>query len=81
MTDNGSYVTRAELAAHLGPMREDVQEIRDDVKSLLASQARTDAKAEVSRDSGARRLGWGGLVMGCIGGLWWVQDAIAKLTH
>lgn len=33
------YVTRAELKAHLDPMRTDIKEIRSDVKSLLGSQA------------------------------------------
>lgn len=37
--ENGHHVTRAELEAHLKPIREDVSEIRTDVKSLLASQA------------------------------------------
>lgn len=40
---NGNFVTRAELAAHLNPLREDVTEIREDVKALLASQAASRA--------------------------------------
>lgn len=36
---NGTHVTRAELEANLKPLRADVAEIRDDVKSLLAAQA------------------------------------------
>lgn len=41
--ENGSYVTRAELRAHLEPIREDVAEIRTDVKSLLGFQAASAA--------------------------------------
>lgn len=39
MTENGSYVTRAELNAHLGPLRDDLHDIKTDVKKLLAAQA------------------------------------------
>ena len=38
MTQNGGYVTRAELNAHIGPMKEDIAEIKDDVKTLLRSR-------------------------------------------
>lgn len=38
-TENGNYVTRAEMQAHLAPMRDDISEIKGDVKSLLASNA------------------------------------------
>lgn len=40
---NGSYVSRAEMMAHLSPIRRDVAEIRMDVKSLLVSAAATQA--------------------------------------
>jgi hypothetical protein len=36
-TTNGSYVSRAELAAHLGPMKSDIREIRDDIKTFVSS--------------------------------------------
>ena len=45
MTVNGSHVTRAELDAHLLPMREDISEIRDDVKTLLRSDAKHEGMA------------------------------------
>jgi hypothetical protein len=32
--ENGGYVTRAELAAHLNPMRDDISEIREDVHEI-----------------------------------------------
>ena len=35
---NGSYVSRAELTAHLEPMREDIREIKQDVKAIADSQ-------------------------------------------
>lgn len=34
MTDNGGYVSRAELKANLDPMREDIHEIRSDVSEI-----------------------------------------------
>ena len=46
---NGSFVSRAELAAHLEPIRDDVKEIRDDVKSLLRSQAASSALSSWNR--------------------------------
>jgi hypothetical protein len=65
-----------------------VNEVHKDVKTLLAAYNRdqgADAERrellEATRDKGARKLAWGGIVMGAIGGLWWVQDAIAKLGH
>lgn len=34
MENNGGYVTRAELRAHLDPMKEDIHEIRGDVGEI-----------------------------------------------
>lgn len=39
MTTNGSYVSRAEMREALDPMREDIGEIKNDVKALLLNDA------------------------------------------
>lgn len=39
MSENGTYVTRAELKATVEPMREDISEIKTDVKTLLTARA------------------------------------------
>lgn len=81
MNDNGSLVSRAELKAHLDPMRSDINEIKQDVKTLIIAQVGAQAINTAQKDMGARRLGWGALVASGIGGLWWIQDAVAKLAH
>lgn len=49
MPENGSYVTRAELSAHLTPMREDITEIKKDVKTMLTAQAGWRGAADARR--------------------------------
>lgn len=75
MEGNGSYVTRAELAAHIQPMRDDIKEIGDDVKKLLREQGALDAKAEASKDISARvwgRLAFAAAVIGDIATIVWL---------
>jgi hypothetical protein len=43
MTENGDNVTRAELMAHLNPIKSDIWEIKSDVKILLRNDAGTIA--------------------------------------
>lgn len=81
MNDNGSLVSRAELKAHLDPMRSDINEIKQDVKTLIIAQVGAQAINTAQKDMGARRLGWGALIASAIGGLWWIQDAVAKIIH
>lgn len=47
MTENANYVTRAELKAHLDPMREDIKAVGVDVKVLLLRSASTRAVGAV----------------------------------
>lgn len=86
------YVTERELQAHLKPVQADIWEIKGDVKTILlsqaASQARTEEAADAAheaasntKDTGARRLALGSLVAAMLSGLWWVPDAVAKLAH
>ena len=56
MSENGTYVTRAELKAHLDPMRQDISEIHADVKTLLLAHAGEVAVEAKVKDQGARRL-------------------------
>jgi hypothetical protein len=39
MTTNGNYVTRAEMTAHISPMKEDITEMKADIKTLLKRDA------------------------------------------
>lgn len=39
LSGNGSYVSRAELTAHLGPMKDDIAEMKGDLKTLLAQES------------------------------------------
>lgn len=61
--ENGNYVTRAELQAHIVPMKEDIAEIHTDVKALLLAQAGDTAVEAKARDGGARKLALGGLLV------------------
>lgn len=79
MEQNG-YVRRPELDAHLKPMLDDIAEIKGDVKSLLRAQARFEGEREATRDTKARYLAVGALVLTGIGGAWWVPAALG-LTH
>lgn len=49
MTENGNYVTRAELKATVEPMRSDLTEVKADVKTLLAAQAGSRAVSGLLR--------------------------------
>lgn len=49
MTENGSTITRAELNAHLEPMRDDIREVKSDVKALLVVVTATQAAKEDRR--------------------------------
>lgn len=61
--ENGNYVTRAELKAHLDPMKSDISEIHADVKTLLLAQAGDTAIEAKARDGGARKLALSGLIV------------------
>lgn len=62
MTEN-EYVTRAELTAHLDPMKEDIAEIKSDVKSVLLVQAGTRAVEMKMKDHGARKIAYGSIFL------------------
>ena len=72
----------------IGSIETSLQHVADDVKSLLAAHNRDEgadeARKEVlnaQRDGGARKLAWGALGASALGSLWWIQDAVAKITH
>lgn len=54
--ENGSYVTRAEMRANLDPIKADIKEIKDDVKSLLREGAARDAVDHVAEFTISRRV-------------------------
>lgn len=69
-------------------LEETVNEIHTDVKLLLAAHNQDVGANEerrelldATRDQGARRLAWGALAASSVGGLWWVADALARITH
>ena len=49
MTENGSYVPRAELKATVEPMRDDIAEVKADVKTLLKRDAGAQAVSGLLR--------------------------------
>lgn len=78
------WVTQREFSRLEGT----VNEIHGDVKQLLASRnqdlgAFHERKEllEATRDKGARKLAWGGIVVAAVSGLAWAQDALTKLVH
>lgn len=65
-----------------------VNEIHGDVKLLLAARnqeigAHSERREilDATRDRGARKLGWGAIVVAVLSSLGWVQDAIARAIH
>lgn len=61
--ENGTYATRAELNAHLTPMKSDIAEIKADVKSLLLARAGSSAVADRRRFFSDRVLATGALIV------------------
>lgn len=80
MNEQNGYVRRPELDAHLAPIREDVAEIKSDVKSLLIAHAAAAGARAATKDRKARYLAVAALVVTGIGGAWWVPAALG-LTH
>lgn len=50
-TTNGEYVTRAELIAHLGPMRDDIHEIKDVALRLERKALEAQGRDAVQRET------------------------------
>ena len=80
-SENGNYVTRAELRAHLDPMKSDISDIAEDVRFVRDAYIAERAVEKSSKDRGARRIGLTSLAIAAAGSLYWVQDAIAKVFH
>ena len=68
MNENGSYVTRAELKAHLDPMKEDIGEIKEGVQTLLLERAGHQALAKSKRLLSDRVIAWGALCAAVLSG-------------
>lgn len=69
------YVTRYELDLHLGPMKEDIAEIKKDVKSLLGFRAGARALSTFQR----WLLGTVGVgVLGALATLVWLASSSGK---
>jgi hypothetical protein len=87
----GQYVTGREfdlMGQHLASVEGKVDDVARDVKALLAAHNREEGawtmqaiQASEHKDKCARRLGWGGIAVGFVSALWWVQDAVAKIHH
>ena len=75
--ENGNYVTRAELKAHLDPMKSDIHEIHGDVKTLLLAHAGDVALEAKVKDGFARKSSLGMLVLYVIS----AGTAIANYFH
>lgn len=70
---NGSYVTRAELKAHLDPMKSDITEIKGDVKTLVLAQAGQKAVSTLRMRFSTRALSWAALIVGALSPLAWTH--------
>lgn len=78
--ENGNHVTRAELKAHLDPMRADIREIKEIVTGLRDKEVGDAAVAVSAKDNGARRVALVAVAASFLSALWWVPEAIAKVT-
>lgn len=85
---SNEYVTERELQAHLRPIKSDIWEIKGDVKTLLLSQAQSQAVVEErasealgTKDHTSRKIALASLAAAIFSGSWWVPDAIAKALH
>lgn len=74
MEQNG-YVRRPELEAHLKPLREDLTEIKGDVKALLLAHAAERGAREALKDRRARNYGKAALIASLLAAIWWVPAA------
>ena len=79
-----AYVTQREFAR----MEHTVNEMYGDLKTVVAYVNREKGAEEerhellsATRDKGARRIAWSSLAAAGIGGLWWVQDAVAHIMR
>lgn len=82
-TTNGTHVSRAEMREALNPIREDVKEIRGDVKALLLTQAAIQGAQAATKDRVGRYISFAALVFAAVasvGGFWWIPAALG-LTH
>lgn len=61
--ENGNYVTRAELQAHIRPMKEDISDIAKDVRFVRDAFIADKAVKQVSKDWGARKLALASLLV------------------
>lgn len=67
------YVTERELTAHLDPMKADISEMRDDMKTVLAfvnKQKGADSKTRFLSD---RRLAYGAIIAGIVAPIGWLH--------
>lgn len=71
MNENGSYVTRAELSAHLTPIRQDIGEIKDGVQALLLDQAGREAIRKSKRKVSDRVLAYTAIIGALVAPLAW----------
>jgi hypothetical protein len=81
MTDstNGNYVTRAELKANLDPMRNDITEIKGDVKTLLAREAGATAVRHFKERSNGVHIARGTLYLSVLSLLGWVTKGFSHI--
>lgn len=63
MPSENDFVTRAELKAHIDPMKDDIHEIHTDVKTLLLAHAGEVAVEARVKDTGARRMALAMLIL------------------
>lgn len=70
---NGSVVSRAELKAHLDPMRSDITEIKGDVKALLLANAVDRAASTRRRRFSDRTLAYVGIFVAALAPLAWLH--------
>lgn len=68
---SADWVTERELQAHLDPMKQDIKEMKADVKTLVVAKAEERGKVLWLRGISTRMLAWGALIAGAISPYLW----------
>ena len=71
---NGNYVSRAELSAHLEPMKADIHEIKETVQYLRSDHDTVQGAAGANRRASDRRLTLYAVGAAIVSAAAWIPD-------